>query len=231
MRNININTDCQNCEFRSLIFSGLKDNEIHLLNINKSEKIYAKGEIIIEEGNKVNEFFYLKKGLVKLHKTGENNKDHIISIAQPNDFISLLSVFYKSEYEFSITAIEESFICSIKLGFLKKLIINNGEFSVTILKKMSETYNNIINTRFLISNKHLRGRIAYILLYFSDTIYNSNRFELPLSRREIGELINMTTENVIRILSEFRKDKIIIIDGKIIEITNMDFLRKICKAG
>ena len=140
-------------------------------------------------------------------------------------------MFYKSEYEFSITAIEESFICSIKLGFLKKLIINNGEFSVTILKKMSETYNNIINTRFIISNKHLRGRIAYIILFFSDTIYNSNRFELPLSRREIGELINMTTENVIRILSEFRKDKIIIIYGKIIELTNMDFLRKICKVG
>ncbi|MBC8146427.1 MAG: helix-turn-helix domain-containing protein [Bacteroidetes bacterium] len=36
------------------------------------------------------------------------------------------------------------------------------------------------------------------------------RVELPLSRREIGELINMISENAKRILSEFRKDKIII---------------------
>ncbi len=223
--------NCENCEFRSLIFDGLKDDETHLLSLNKSEKIYLKSEKLVGEGNSVNEFFYLKKGLVKLHKIGKDGKDHIISIAQPNDFISLLSVFSKPEYEYTITAIEDSFVCIIKLDFLNKLIKENGEFSITILKKMSETYNNIINTRFMISNKHLRGRIAYIILFFSEIIYNNTKFELPLSRREIGELINMTTENVIRILSEFRKDKVINIDGKIIEIINGDFLKKICLAG
>ena len=33
-------------------------------------------------------------------------------------------------------------------------------------------------------------------------------FDLPVSRKEIGELIGMTTENVIRIFSEFRRDEI-----------------------
>ena len=231
MEKIIFDTNCKDCEFRSMVFDSLTEDEFNLLNTNKSGKIFAKGETIIEEGEIVNEFFYLKKGLVKLHKIGTNNKTHIINIAQPNDFISLLSVFYKSEYEFSITAIEKSTICSIKLDFLKKLVIDNGEFSISILEKMSESYNNIIKTRFLINNKQLRGRIAYILLYFSEIIYKSNRFELPLSRREIGELINMTTENVIRILSEFRKDKIIIIEGKTIEIIIMDFLKKLSRTG
>ncbi len=226
-----IKTDCQNCEFKSLIFDGLNEPDIITLTQNKSEQVFLKGECIVQEGNEVNEFFYLKKGLVKIHKIGMDDKDHIISIAQPNDFISLLSVFSNSKYDFTITAIEECSICSINLEFIKNLVVSNGEFSATILNKMSCTYNNIINSRFLISNKHLRGRISYILLYFSEMIYLKRRFDLPLSRREIGELINMTTENVIRILSEFRKDKIIIIDGKTIEITNFEFLKKLCKAG
>jgi CRP/FNR family transcriptional regulator len=58
-------------------------------------------------------------------------------------------------------------------------------------------------------------------------IYLNDRFELPVSRKEIAELIGMTTENVIRILSEFRKEGIIRINGKEIEIadkTKLQFL-------
>ena len=64
-----------------------------------------------------------------------------------------------------------------------------------------------------------------------DDIYKSNVFELPVSRKEIGEFIEMTTENVIRTLSEFRKDNIIKINGKIIEITDYKRLKQICEFG
>ena len=40
----------------------------------------------------------------------------------------------------------------------------------------------------------------------------------------MGEQIDMSTENVIRILSEFRKDKILRIEGSLIEITNFSLL-------
>jgi len=53
----------------------------------------------------------------------------------------------------------------------------------------------------------------------------------PLSRKEIAELIDMSTENVIRILSEFRKDNIIRIDGSCIEILNIGQLERICRFG
>jgi CRP-like cAMP-binding protein len=82
-----------------------------------------------------------------------------------------------------------------------------------------------------IRRKHLRGRIAHVLLYFAGYIYNTNEFELPISRKEIAEYIGMTTENVIRTLSEFRKDKIIKINGKIIEIINRETLERISQLG
>jgi CRP/FNR family transcriptional regulator len=54
---------------------------------------------------------------------------------------------------------------------------------------------------------------------------------LPVSRKEIAELIGMTTENVIRILSEFRKEKIIKINGKEIEIVDFERLKMISDRG
>jgi len=47
----------------------------------------------------------------------------------------------------------------------------------------------------------------------------------------MAEYVGMTTENVIRTLSEFRKDGILKIYGKTIQIVNMDTLRSISEFG
>ena len=57
-------------------------------------------------------------------------------------------------------------------------------------------------------------------------IYNRDNFELPIARREIAEYIGMTTENVIRTLSEFKKDKIIRTVGKSIYIIDKKRLKE-----
>ena len=140
-------------------------------------------------------------------------------------------MFSNDTYKYSITAIEDTTVCTMDSKQILQLVEKNGKFAIEILNRISNTYDKIIESTFKIRQKHLRGRIAYILLYFANRVYDRNKFELPVSRREIAELINMTTENVIRILSEFRKDGIIKIDGKTIEIINIDFLEKLSKSG
>ena len=92
---------------------------------------------------------------------------------------------------------------------------------------MNKATDNIILTFLDVKQLRSYGRIAYILLYFSEKIYKNNVFELPVSRKEIAEFIGMTTENVIRALSELRKDGIIKIYGKTIEIADTERLKKI----
>ena len=184
-----------------------------------------------EEGSPVKEFLYLKKGLVKLVKQGENQRERIISIARPLDFVSLISTFSEKHYEFSISALEESIVCGIDLQSMKEVIRKNGGFALELMEHITRSSNFVIQATYDIDDKHLRGRIAYILLWFSNKIYHSDMFMLPISRKEIGELINMTTENVIRILSEFRKDGLVRIDGKNIEILNKELLEKLSRSG
>ena len=49
--------------------------------------------------------------------------------------------------------------------------------------------------------------------------------------KEMAEFVGMTTENVIRTLSEFRKDDILKIYGKTIQIVQMDTLKSIAEFG
>lgn len=223
--------NCKTCVYKNLLFGNLSNDELHYINKSKKEIAFKKGEIISQEDTDITSFLYLKQGLVKLYKHSLSGKNQIISIAKPRDFVSLLSIFSQSTYKYSIAALEDTVVCSVDLNALKEVIRNNGVFGIEILQKMSKMYDDIIETRFDINRKHLRGRIAYILIYFSNHVYQSDEFELPISRREIAELIEMTTENVIRILSEFRKDNIIKIDGKRIHLINPERLESVCKLG
>ncbi len=223
--------NCIDCGFRAAVFENLIDSEIDIICLSKKEVGFNKGDVIVSKGQEVDEFLYLKSGLVKLFEPDAKGKEHIIRIAKPLDFVSLLSVFSETHYNFSITALNETVVCYIDLNSIKELIKSNGKFGLKLMEKMSNNFDKIIKANININSKQLRGRIAYILIFFADEIYNSSIFELPISRKEIAQLINMTTENVIRIFSEFRKDEIIKINGKVIEIINKEMLEKISKHG
>ncbi len=219
------------CELKGLFFERVTKNELDNLCNHKIEKSYRKGEIIFEAGSAIDDFIYLKSGLVKLYKLCNNNKEQIISFARPFDFVSLLNVFSDSTYSYSVMAIEDSVTCNIPFSQVRNLVLENGKFALNLLEKMSQVSDKIIMESLTIRQKHLRGRVAYLLLYFAEYIYHKEEFELPISRKEIAEFIGMTPENVIRTLSEFRKDGILKIYGKTIEIVNTEMLKQISNLG
>jgi len=225
------NCSCKNCQLKSLFFSHVNEQELNNICNIKVEKHYSKGEIITNEGDTINEFLYMKEGLVKLSKKSINAKDQIISFSKPFDYVNLLSVFSSDVYKYSVTAIDNTTVCTLDLDIIKSYALKNPKFTLNLMSHISEASDKILLDNLEIKRKHLKGRIAHVLIYFSEHIYKSDEFELPISRREIAEYIGMTTENVIRTLSEFRKDKIIKIFGKDILIEDKKRLQNISDFG
>jgi CRP/FNR family transcriptional regulator len=216
---------------RTLFFAHVSKDELQKVCSLKTEVAYGKGDVIVKEGDKIGGFLYLQKGLLKLSRKTSDGRDQILCISKPFDFVSLLSVFSASEFNYSVTAISDSLTCVLDFNMVKDLVKENGSFALDLIQKLSETSDQIILNSLEIKRKHLHGRVAHVLLFFSDDIYKSAVFELPLSRKEIAEYIGMTTENVIRTLSEFRKDGIIGIEGKRITIIDSDRLHSISEHG
>jgi len=222
---------CEHCELKELFVDNLSGDYLDVVCTGKVEREYAQGEVIIKEGTKIDDFTYLKTGLVKLFHGDNHGKEQIITIAKPLDYVSLLSVFSNDHYNYSVTALEDSITCNLKMKDVKSMVNENGTLALSLLKKMSRVADRIILDSLEIRKKHLRGRVAYLLIYFSRDIYQSNEFDLPLTRKEMAEYVGMTTENVIRSLSELRKDGILKIYGKTIQIVNMETLTSISDFG
>lgn len=222
---------CENCELRELFVVNLDETNMFQVCEGKVEKSYRAGETIIKEGTRIRDFTYLKSGLVKLFRSDQSGKEQIITIARPMDYVSLLSVFSDKRYNYSVTALEDSVTCNLSMDIIRTLITNDGTLALNLLGKMSRVADEIILETLEIRKKHLRGRVAYLLIYFASKVFHADEFELPLTRKEMAEYVGMTTENVIRTLSEFRKDGILKIYGKTIHIVNMESLRTIAEFG
>jgi CRP/FNR family transcriptional regulator len=222
---------CEFCELRELFIVNLDEKNMDIICSGKVEKEYLSGETIIKEGTLIKDFTYLKSGLVKLFRSDQSGKEQIITIAKPMDYVSLLSVFSDKRYNYSVTALEDSVTCNLKMDDIRSLIYENGKLALNLLGKMSKVADTIILESLEIRKKHLRGRVAYLLIYFAKTVFYAEEFELPLTRKEMAEYVGMTTENVIRTLSEFRRDGILKIYGKTIHIANMESLQSISEFG
>lgn len=231
MKTTNEIDSCSSCIYRELLFGSLNSAEYQEINESRKEYIYKRGEIIRREGDPIRSFLYLRSGLIKLFKTDKNGKDHILSINKPGDFINLLSIFSNTTYKYSISVLEETKLCEINLQAFNGVIKANSEFALRLFNRMSYISDEIIERQLEISQRQIKGRIAYFIILLADNIYHSHEFMFPVTRREIGELISMTTENIIRTLSEFRKDGIISMEGKTIKIIDYERMESISHTG
>jgi CRP-like cAMP-binding protein len=222
---------CADCDFREIVFDHLDDAAIQELCNHKEEMSFRKGEIINREGEKITDFKYLKSGLVKLSRSTSTGEEQVITITRPFEFVSNMSIFSEDRYKYSVSAVEDSVVCIVKLDFIKGLFLENGGFAMGLLTKISRINDKIINQTLDLRQKNLIGKVAFILLYFTKDIYNSMVFDLPVSRKEIADYIGMSTANVIRTLSEFKRDGIIKVLGKTIEVVDINKLEIISKRG
>lgn len=222
---------CTTCDFRDVVFSTLDDASVQELCNNKEEQSYRKGEIINHEGQIITNFKYLKSGLVKLYRRSQSGDEQIITITRPFEFVSNMSIFSEEHYLYSVSALEDTVVCMVRLDFIKELFFKNGNFAVGLLSKISRINDKIITQTLDMRLKNLIGKVAFVLLYFSKEIYKSRVYDLPVSRKEIADYIGMSTANVIRTMSDFKKEGIINIFGKTIEIVDVEKLEVLSKRG
>jgi len=142
-----------------------------------------------------------------------------------------MSVFGKDLHEYSGSAVEPTEILFIDINAFKQLLEQNGKFATSLINIASLTGLYLFDRLLSQTHKQLPGKIADVLLYFSEVIYKSQKFHFPLTRRELAELAGTTKESFIRTLTEYKNDKIIELDGSEVEIKSMKIIKTLSELG
>jgi CRP/FNR family transcriptional regulator len=192
---------------------------------------FKKGETILKQGGLSTHVAYLEKGIVKFNFESENNKNLILSIVSAPKILGGANLFYKDNNLFSIVAIEDCEVVLIDSATLLSVMKENAKFSIMLFQLASEMFKKSVLNFISLAHKQKEGRIADVLLHLSSEIYHNSAFLLHLTRKELAEFAGCSTENVIMTLSKWQNEGIITMDGKQLEIINLDKLKHISKVG
>ena len=207
------------------------EEELNLLNINSNQVEYAQRDTIIKQNSRASHIIFINSGLVKISKEMRKGKNLMLNIEGSGRFIGSSSVFGSDIFNYSVTALEPTLVSFIDTKIFKEIIEKNGALGLELITQISKTNINMIEKLSSLLYKQLPGRVADIIIYFSETIYNSDTFTFPLTRQELAELAGTTKESIIRTLSEFKHDKIIDIERNTIKILSPKIIQTLSRLG
>lgn len=230
MNNSSYIPDCNDCSLLyHSVFKYLKKEELDRVNYEKECYSYKRGKIIYNEGSRINGFYCINKGIIKIYKTGIDGKGQIIRFAKKGEIIAYRSVLSNEVACTSAKVIEDAVFCLISGDTLVSLIKNNGDFSLELIKliclELGEANSYITD----IAQKTVRARLAEILIQLKNEfgLNSDGVLKISLTREEIANIVGTATESVIRLLSEFKTDSLIELNGRQIKIIDEQELKRI----
>lgn len=221
---------CKICAIKSRATSKLSDQEIEELSYNCALVKFKKGDSLIKQGTFSTNVAYLRRGLAKIHITGPY-REQIVRIVKAPSYMGLPTTFGDKINQYSVTVIEEAEVCFIDIGAFRRLLKSNFNFSYEIMLEVCRNELEVFNRCSNRTQKQIRGKIADVLLEFSNKIYESVSFRIPLNQEDLGNLVDSSRESVSRVFTEFDRDGLIKISGKKIEICNKKSLELISANG
>jgi len=226
-----LKSSCKYCGERADIFECLCQAEMDIIDEQRIEVNYKAGELIFKQNTPNLHFLCLTTGKVKLYIEGFDGKNLILGIVKPVEYILGPGIYVDNKHHYSAMAIEDSTACLVEAGIFKSMIRNNADFAEAFIRKVSLL--SILNFEQVISltQKQMPGRIADVLIYLNEKIYESNPFTTTLSRQDLADMSGMSKESAIRILKDFKDEGIISVEGNHIEIINGEQLYKISQTG
>ena len=221
--------NCDSCLSRDIsIFCDLTDTEIGALNKVKTCNIYDKGKIIFHEGNNIHGIYCVSKGKIKLYQLGGEGKEQIIRFAKPGDVIGYRALLSEEPLSASAESLEDAIVCFIPKNHIFKMLKENQNFNFKMLKELSHELGTSVKTITDLAQKPVRERLAETLLMLKDTFELDDQkiIQVKLSREELANIVGTATESVIRLLSEYKKEGIIALEGKNIKLLDVSALTR-----
>lgn len=220
--------ECLNCKNTNCLIS--KNStlpEIHELLEKKHKFRVLKGQDVIIEGAPVHGIYFVFKGKVKIFKTGLLGKEQINRFAQDGDIIGHRGFGAGQYHKIGAMAMENIVLCSFSSVELLKVLKTIPSLTFDFMSFYSEELNRSETKVRKFAQMTVREKVIDALLYINRKFgQTSGQLNFQLSRRQMADFTGTTDEQVTRVFSTLKKEKLILSNGKKIGINDIEVLKK-----
>lgn len=190
---------------------------------------FAKGDVVFEDGESPKGVYFIEKGTAKLSKSGVYGKDQILRFCKEHDLIGYRSLLCGENFQANAEAMTPMTVQFLPGDVFLRLLEVDPKLSYAMLQKIAYELGESANTVTFLAQKTVRERLAEILVLLEQKLGTDPEgfIKISLTREEIANLIGTATESAIRLISEFKQDDLISVEGRNIKILNRDKLIKL----
>jgi CRP/FNR family transcriptional regulator, putaive post-exponential-phase nitrogen-starvation regulator len=187
---------------------------------------YEKEEHILEGESKLEYYYLLVEGKIKIFYPFENGKAMLLKFYSEFNTIGDLELLKNLPILCNIDAMEDTYLIAIPSDILRNEYLNNLKFLHHLIDSLSEKlYATINNSSYNFVYPLINRLSSYLVEHLTD----KNYIVLNSSFIEIAQFLGTTYRHLNRTFKELEEKSIIKCDNKTVYITDEDKLRELSK--
>lgn len=232
-------SDCEQCVVRNrAICAGLTPDELKTLGKLGRKQTVTRGQTLLWEGDESLVVANVIRGVLKLAVATADGREQIVGIVFASDFIGRP---FGKESPYSVTALTDAEVCVFTRSAFDGFARQHHDLQHKLLQRTLDELDRARQWMMLLGKKTASERIATLLLEVSARQGDSScsafaplvdKFELPLDRQQMGDVLGLTIETVSRQLTKLKNSGMIELpDRRTVEIMDRERLQDLADAA
>ncbi len=221
---------CGNCSMRELCLPvGLDQQEIATLDsLISSRRRLQRGEALYRTGDVFTSLYAVRRGFLKTYVLHEDGSEQVTGFQMTGEILGMDAIS-TDRHACDALALEDTEVCEVPFDALERLSGTIPTLQRHFHKTLSREIVRDQGLMLLLGSMRAEERLAAFLLNlsqrFSDRGYSRSEFNLRMTREDIGSYLGMKLETVSRTLSRFQDEGLLAVQGKAIQLLDLERLR------
>jgi CRP/FNR family cyclic AMP-dependent transcriptional regulator len=196
------------------LFSSLNEMQLDQLAAGSVRKNYPRGRTIVAEGEPSQSLYILLSGRAKVQRSDSEGKEVILAVIGPREFFGEMSLIDDAPRSASVITIESSDFMAINKDSFKAVLVQSPDISMQIMRGLVRRLREADKKIETLALLDVYGRVARVLLDFSENVDGERVVKSKLPRQEIAKMIGASREMVSRVMKGLEIDGYIVPMGE-----------------
>ncbi len=212
---------------RSFIDEARGQKDLEKLSQKRDTRKYRKKDFLYQEGDHPKRLYFIASGQVKTFRTNDAGKEYITQIYKAGDFIGYNALLRDQPYQESAMLIEEGDVNYIPKEDFFSLLYNNRNFSARFIKMLANNTNEQEEQLLSLAYSSIRKRVAEALVKLDNHHRADGKTKISILRDDLASMVGTAKESVIRTLTDFKQEGLIVVENSVITILKKEELEEL----
>jgi CRP/FNR family transcriptional regulator, anaerobic regulatory protein len=224
-----LSSNCRLCEIKD-ICEHSKTTTTLVEPLSVAQRIFHKNNEVCGQGNNFNAIFIVRSGTLKSYTLNAEGEMQVTGFYSAGQIVGFDGIFH-GNYQSTVVALDTASVCRVGMQDIEQLSSIQPKLFPQLLKLMSAEICDDKAMFLALSKKSAEKRLAQFLHNHSTRLealqLNHSRFNLPMTRSELGNYLGMAVETVSREFSRLHNNGIVKVTQRDVTILDLEKLRKL----